>query len=502
VNQAVKPSRASPEARVAASRWRAAISPAIVVLVALVALYTGKVVSDGHLLIGLVVALALAGLAAFRYMSLAGWCCLLLLTTIAARGMSAVLGLPSIVDFLHYPVVVGFALAAFGRPRHTSSRAPARWIAGLLLVVLLAAIAHPDNPLRTLLFLLIAGEPFVVIWALARWGVDQKSLRTIGIVAVALAAIQIPIGVYQGLTYGWTDPVQGTLSGHGAGHHVLGALFAIAFFVIVSAVLARGLNPIVGIVSGGICLAMTTATGSMAVLLVAVVAAVAGPLLGGSDWARAIQARKMSSLILVLALGAAALVFTAAWVPGIYDRASDLATSRRPPEIEILRDRAASDPLAFFLGSGPGTSGSRASLLLIDVEEGSPLAFLDLEPTDLGIRILNASSDELHGGSVESAPSSALAVVGDLGLIGLVGFVALLFAIWMTIGRSESWMVPAARSSILMVGALSLLDNWLEYPEFAVPFGILVGLVVSAVPEEAQQGVSSAARGSLRLRRR
>ena len=102
-----------------------------------------------------------------------------------------------------------------------------------------------------------------------------------------------------------------------------------------------------------------------------------------------------------------------------------------------------------------------------------------------------ASSNPAYGGSVESAASSALGIIGDLGLVGLVAWGTLFFAIWRRAGRSNSWLAPAARSGLLMVAALSFVDNWLEYPEFAVPFAILIGWVLSDVPEDASQVLPS-----------
>ena len=81
-----------------------------------------------------------------------------------------------------------------------------------------------------------------------------------------------------------------------------------------------------------------------------------------------------------------------------------------------------SDPLTLVLGSGPGTTASRASLLLIGPPQGSPLTFLGLEPTELGMALFVASSNPAYGGSVESAASSALGIIGDLGLVGLVAW--------------------------------------------------------------------------------
>jgi hypothetical protein len=429
--------------------------------------------------------MALAGLAAFRYLGLPTWCSLLLLTTVAARGVRAALGLPEIIDFIHYPITLGFALAATYRLPRSASRAPGRWLAGLLGVVLLCAIAHPANPLRTVLFLIIAGEPLVVIWAIARWGTDQETLNTVGVVTVLVAAINILVGVYQGMVFGWTDPVQGTLTGHGAGHHVLGALFALGLFVIVAAVLARRLNPVVGAMGGALCLGMTIATGAMTVLIITVVAAFLEPFFGSSrsTWTRP---RRWTTILVALLLASSALAIVAAWVPGIYERAATLATSGRDyPELAIITDRARSDPLAVLLGSGPGTSSSRASLLLVGPKEGSPLAFLGLEPTEQGRAFVAAIAyNEAHyGGSVESVSSGVLGVIGDLGLVGIVAWGVLMFAIWRRLGKSRSWLAPAARSGLLLAVALSFVDNWLEYPEFAVPLAILIGFAVSDMPD-------------------
>jgi hypothetical protein len=458
--------------------------PLISAIAFVLAIAAGKATAEGHVQIAILSVGAIASLAIFLYLRLPAWCSLLLLTAIAARGLRDLLGLPEIVDFLHYPVVVLLAFAAADRPTRAASRAPGRWLAIFFIVVLLSAIAHPDVPTRTALFLLIAGEPLVVIWAIARWGADQRTVRTVGIVAGLLAAIQIPIGVYQGLTYGWADPVQGTLQGHGAGAHILGALFALALFVDIAALLARRLNLVLGGAVAAVCFGMMLAAGSMAVLVFAALAAVLEPVVAPSRQHLGItRAARVATVAIAAVLGASVLVVVGTVFGGFYERAASLATSTDQPGVEIVKEQAASDPLALLLGSGPGTSASRASLLLADAKPGSPLDFIGLKPTELGIELRSATSKEVYGGSVESAASSVLGVAGDLGLVGLVGLGMLFVAMWKHAGRSTSWLAPAGRAGLLMVAALSLVDNWLEYPEFAIPFAILIGLVLSDARE-------------------
>jgi hypothetical protein len=424
---------------------------------------------------------AFVALSIFGYLGLSVWCSLLLIATVAARGLRGLLGLPEIVDFIHFGVVVLFAVAALDRLPRYASLAPRRWLAIFLLVVVLSAVAHPSDPMRSALFLLIAGEALVVIWAIARWGTDPRTLRTVGVVALLLGAVQLPLAVYQGATQGWGDPVQGTLSGHGAGAHVFGALFALALFIIVAGIQSGHVNRVLGSVGVALSFGMMLAAGSLAVLVVATVAAFLEPFLVPAHSRLAAPRRTTTAILIALLLGASVLAQAGALFPGLYERAVGLATSPDQPGLAIVWERATSDPLALLLGSGPGTSASRASLLLVDPRAGSPLDFIGVEPTDLGTELLASTSSPAYGGSVESAASSALGVLGDLGLVGLAALGMLLIAIWRGTGKSRSWLAPAARSALLMVAVLSLVDNWLEYPEFATPFAILIGCVLSDV---------------------
>src|SRR3990172_6072263 len=180
MNLPTRRGEASPEARAAASKRNEVVSFAILTGAVASALVAGKTTAEGQLQVGLLVVAAVAGLATFRYLGLPAWCSLLLVTSVAARGLGLTLGLPSIADFLHYPVALGLALAALDRPPRSASRGPGRWLTGFLLVVLISSLAHPLNPMRPALFLLIAGEPLVIIWAISRWGTDARTLRIVG----------------------------------------------------------------------------------------------------------------------------------------------------------------------------------------------------------------------------------------------------------------------------------------------------------------------------------
>ena len=162
---------------------------------------------------------------------------------------------------------------------------------------------------------------------------------------------------------------------------------------------------------------------------------------------------------------------------GLSSRAADLADPSQREEAILATERLRSNPLQFLLGSGPGTSASRAALLLTPSYQkaGSKLQELPLEPTPLALEYSRKSKSPLFGGSAESAASSILGVIGDLGILGLIGLCFMFFGIHRASKRVNSWLVPAVAAALIMTFGLSFIDNWLEFPEFSIPLAILVG---------------------------
>jgi hypothetical protein len=456
-------------------RWLPGRRSADAVLVASLALgvMVGIAVAQGRLELALVAAAGLFGVAVLGELSLVAWCGLLLATTVAMRGVVTVLSLPESLNFVHYPVTVAMAFAALQRPYRDASRVPTLWLGGFVIVTLLSLLANLTHPLRALVFLLIVGEPLVIVWVLSRWEVSPRERRTIGWIVLALALIQFPLAALQAAQHGFGDPVQATLTGHGAGHHVLGALFALLLLVVIAAISGRKIGVVTGVIAGASCLLMMVATGSMAITVLTALVVPLVPLLGATGASR-LALRLLPTLLAGLALGVTALILVQVFVPGIYERARAVATPEESYELALLSERL-DDPATMTFGSGPGTTASRASLLLISAEgTGSPLTFLGLDPTPEALEIAASTRSE-YGGSAESARSSALAIIGDLGLIGLVGAALLLLSMWRALGRSPHWLGPAARAAIALTAMLSFVDNWFEYPEFAVPLALLVG---------------------------
>jgi hypothetical protein len=162
----------------------------------------------------------------------------------------------------------------------------------------------------------------------------------------------------------------------------------------------------------------------------------------------------------------------------ILERASALARPDELPETHLVLQRT-EDPLQLLVGSGPGTTASRASLLLTPslLKETSPLARLNLPPTKEALEIVSSVRAK-YGGSAEAVASGALGLLGDLGLVGFSGYLGFLFMVWRRSRAADEWVATAARASLVMTTILLFVDNWLEYPGYSIPLMLLVGMAL------------------------
>jgi hypothetical protein len=463
----------------------------------------GWLIVRGQVLLALVPVGILAGLVLVSSLSLAGWLVLMLLATVAARGVVQTLHLPSVLVFLHYPAALAFAYTASNRPRAEGVRLPAsRWMIGFLLIVGVSSAINLTSVGRTVLLLVILGEPLLVIWAVQRWGVDAHTERQYIRAFMWLLAIQIPIGLWQGSTKGWFDAVQGTLIGQGAGAHVLGALFALGMFVWLAGILDGRLSTATAPLALVVAFGMMAAGGALQVILVGA-AALPFVLLGSSrkrmlGEGRTLEGHRRAAKLFLAAFVLSAVLLTPAFaqeiVPNVLERATALFALRNFPEVTLPLERAGvdvegqsldpgSNPIRALVGSGPATSSTRAALLLVpSYEKAGALSELNvpLKPTRLAEKIAAGTSGP-NGGSAEATASEILGIEGDLGVLGLVGLIGLFFGIYRASRTSRSWLAPAMAAALVMTFALSFIDNWLEYPEFAVPLALLIGLATYPV---------------------
>jgi hypothetical protein len=237
---------------------------------------------------------------------------------------------------------------------------------------------------------------------------------------------------------------------------------------------------------GAIVIAVLIAADAKQVLISMVVALVGVSLLFGHRRAgrsgRAGRSRLSFSTVMAVAVASLGLTMLGFLYPGIFVRMKELADPSQLPETKLLSERASSNLLQLVFGSGPGTSASRASLLLVDLSrlpKDSPRRLIDLPPTALGVELAGQSRSPHAGGSAESSAHSILGIFGDLGLVGVCGLALLFIQMWRQVRRTGSWLAPAACGALVMTSILIFIDGWLEFPEYALPLAFLLGFAMS-----------------------
>ena len=86
------------------------------------------------------------------------------------------------------------------------------------------------------------------------------------------------------------------------------------------------------------------------------------------------------------------------------------------------------------------------------------------------------------GGSTDSPRSSALGLVGDLGLLGASAYLGLIVFGIVACRRRTAPVAAAATTGLTMFVVLGVFDGWWEQAGLGVPIGALLGLAL-ALPE-------------------
>lgn len=139
---------------------------------------------------------------------------------------------------------------------------------------------------------------------------------------------------------------------------------------------------------------------------------------------------------------------------------------------------------------------SRTAFLTAETaqELDSPLSVLNLEPADLPLEADAAAAAYAGGGaggevtSGNRALSSALGVLGDLGVVGAGIYLAMLTYLIVILRRTRLPEGGAAAGGFALLAVLGVVFDWWEQPPFTVFLAVLAGLALTRAYSAACRG--------------
>lgn len=384
------------------------------------------------------------------------------------------------------------AWGAFGISLVLFLRRPDRTLATLILALALFALAQLTTAAQlgipfvgaALSYSLLA-LPLAVIATLMLLEPAGTAISRFLILLLGLAALLIPISLIQIPFASHPDDVVGTFPALGLGSHLNGALTGAAALWI----LGRAGTPMETLWAAPFVLVTVISDSKQVLLLLPVVLA----------FSPAIDLRMWAVRLLIPAIGFGLAVWAPS-VPGVLPEKNGYVVmqventtrdggSRKVAGAEEISQRLSRSPENLLLGLGQAKSVSYPALLAD--REGSQTVgkSLGLEPPL--IPVVLGPWDRL--GSFYSEFSSAIGLIGDLGLLGLITFSVGLIVVGSMIFRTSG----PERGSVWALGlfylGMGFVYIWWEQPVFSLFVSLLVGLTVLG----ARQGSAAPGRATL-----
>lgn len=400
-----------------------------------------------------------------------------LISALTFKGLVTLGLLPSIATFLDIPLAWGaLAVALLKRPSlgGVASR-HLRLLALLACAVLLSWLIHPSESLRPVLYLGLIGEPFAVVGALLADPPGPRARRILSCLLAGLIVIQIPFALLELLRFGSGDHVQGTLYGAGAGAHTISAV------VLVGAVWAFSNK------RGGIAwrrFAIVAVLLSIPLLADGKQVLFASPALAlAVQWRGQVRANLTRAALIGAALVALVYLYPSGYTALKFLHQSQHGHGGKQAAAGFVWGKVRSDPQSLVFGMGPAETVSRAAFMTTDLLQGrdSPLHVLELKPAAIALEAQYEALAESYGGtSFNSGLSSALGVLGDLGIAGAATYAVLFGSLFLALRRLRSPEALAATGGWAMWAVLGFVFDWWEQPPFSLVLAVLSALALTA----------------------
>jgi hypothetical protein len=415
------------------------------------------------------------------------WVCAALVAALTFKGLVSIGVLPSVATFIDLPLAWGALFVGLLKKRERSPflTRHLRWLAALAVATWLAWAFNPSEVLRPVLYLMLLGEPFAIVAALLSDPPSPRMRRALELTLLGLVLIQIPFAAIELLKLGPTDHVQGTLYLAGAGAHVISAVCIVGAIWILAGGIGRRVLGVWRLPVVGALFAIPFIADAKQVIfaLPAIVLA--------SSWS-VNRPQVLMRVALVVGSLVALLTLAPAGAPGFIEQAEH-GHGGKQAAATFVWHKFAGDPASMTFGKGPAETVSRAAFMTTDLFQraGTPLAVLGLKPAETAMQAEDVALVVSQGGgtSFNSGTSSAIGVLGDLGIFGLVVYSGLFLSLFLKLRTITSPEGVAAAAGFALFLVLGLVFDWWEQPPLGVLIGVLAGLALTGRSAQYRRSV-------------
>jgi hypothetical protein len=416
------------------------------------------------------------------------WVIAALVSSFTFQALTTLGVLPSLGTVLPIAISWGALVVALLKRRAVPvprvARPHLRWLTAFFLVAIVSGLFNRVEILRPFLFVGLLGVPYVLVCAIL---IDPPGIRERAVllkITMGLVLLQIPVVFWQfalggGANYGGSnltgaDRIQGTFISRGGGSGVLSAVAVIGAIWL----LARR-RTLWNAALAAVLMVFPFISDAKQVLLalpLAVLATLPQGLTVGYFFRSGLAIGLAAMLLFVLPVGKV----TRAYLNQGQQRGGN-------PKVQVaqwLWKDLQGDPVSLTFGKGPAETVSLAAYYTTPGFLGarSPFHALGLKPAEIAIEADYLSYGVVNNqerSSFQSPLSSALGVLGDLGLAGILTYGGLLITLLLALAGARSAESIAAMSAVGLFAVLGFVYGWWEAPGLPAFVGVLAGVALT-----------------------
>jgi hypothetical protein len=382
-----------------------------------------------------------------------------------SRVFESVLGLPSIINFLHFGVFIPLFLYSIIRDMKSYNSYNKKLLLFMFIFFFslsISAILNFGGIINIFLEYFLLVEPFMLLILITNAEYSRKTNKALGRWLIFFGLINLPFVLYQWYNFRHISPdmVDGTLIGMGAGAHVLGAIAIIAGIVLLFSKLKISLFYKIFF---SICLfAIPIINDSKQAIVVFIAAFFILTLIKMRKFSYFVKYSAVLIFVLVIIS-----ILVSIFYPNLYFFNSGVLSEGLQAKMSVfsILNSHHESVFGWLFGFGPGHTVSRLAYMLYSTYGHwlAPFGATTSHLTEIiwNIQESNYLTNSITGSSFFSLFFSWAGIVGDAGIIGLLIYIAGLYLVY-----TKFCLDDVSKLIFFAIIIFGFVFGWLEEPNF------------------------------------